>query len=91
VSVVLSEKSVIFKAEMYDSIFAERVYRPPLICRVAFEHREKFTNARYHCTIGQSETVVHGDLLGKFLFQEMEYRMREELETIIFLINDILR
>lgn len=66
VSVVLSEKSVIFKAEMHGSIFAERVYRPPLICRVAFEHREKFTNARYHHTI---ETVTHGDLLGKFPFR----------------------
>lgn len=70
VSVVLSEKSVIFKAGMHDSIFAERVYRPPLICRVAFEHREKFTNARYHCTIDQSE--MYSDLLGKFLFPKTE-------------------
>jgi len=36
--VELSEKSVIFKAETRGAIFAERVYRPPLICRVAFEH-----------------------------------------------------
>lgn len=68
VSVVLSEKSVIFKAEMHDSIFAERVYRSPLICRVAFEHREKFTNARYHRTSDQSE--IYGDLSGKFSFPE---------------------
>jgi hypothetical protein len=36
--VELSEKSVIFKAETRGAIFAERVYRPPLICRVALEH-----------------------------------------------------
>jgi len=86
VSVVLLEKSVIFKAEMHDSIFAEHVYRPPLICRVAFKHQEKFTNARYHYTIDQSGTVVHDDLSRKFslLRNRKPDAIVEEFEAIIF-------
>lgn len=64
----LSEKSVIFKTETRGSIFVERVYRPPLICRAAFEHREKFTVAERHRTINQSKTAVHDDPLRKFPF-----------------------
>jgi len=81
VSVVLSEKSVIFKAEMYDSIFAERVYRPPLICRVAFEHREKFT---------KSEISLYDRPIGDCPFPRNGKPDARETWNIIFLINDIL-
>lgn len=84
-SVILSEKSVIFKAEMHDSIFAERVYRSPLICRVAFKHWEKFTDARYHRTSDQSK--MYDDLSGKFPFPRngKADAIVEILEAIIIL------
>lgn len=74
---VLSEKSVIFKAEPRLDICRECLPAALNLSRAASEHREEFTNARYRRKIDQSTTAVHQRSdLGKFPFPRMNLKER---------------